>query len=593
MTPDDFPLVTIIEAHPERRVSLDDLAPYMLDPPAPPVPRAPRGIPLDTPAAGDRPGDRFNASTTPEDVLIDNGWQLHHVDHRSGERHYTRPGKNVRDGQSATVYPDGHACVWTDATELEPKRWYDAFGLYAELNHRGSFVEATAAVRALGYGPPPRDPRDGMWHVQPPPGPGVTVPGTLARIDDDLTGWERTDLTDVLADGYEAPRPTILERADGVSLLYAGRINALNGESGGGKSWIAQVAAAQQITAGHRVIYIDLEDHAASLAARLRLLGVDDAAIIDRLIYISPTRAAGGDAVDLIARHVTEDDVTLVVIDSVGEAMALQLMKQNDDDDVARWFRFIPRGLAALGPCVTLIDHVPKDNEGTKLYAIGSQRKRAAIDGVAYRVDTVVPFSTDKAGAITLTVAKDRNGTFPTHSQAAYITVSPAGERLDIALTAPAARDAGGGVARPTFYMQRVSEYLEGGPARSSTDIETNVTGKAQHIRKALAVLVDEGFVKAHQGSNRTVWHQSIKPFRQDDEPASPSPAENGQSVPVRPPVVPGPSRSVPMPGTDPQGRSVPSVPDPPYGGSGGTDRAEQSETPEPTTHEHDEDGFG
>lgn len=49
------------------------------------------------------------------------------------------------------------------------------------------------------------------------------------------------------------------------ALIYAGRINPLQGEPGGGKTWVALHACVEAITEGHHVMYIDLEDHPSSL----------------------------------------------------------------------------------------------------------------------------------------------------------------------------------------------------------------------------------------------------------------------------------------------------------------------------------------
>jgi hypothetical protein len=377
MTPEDFPLVTIIEAHPDRRVSLDDLAPYMLDPPAPPVPRAPRGIPLDTPQAGDRPGDLFNASTTPEDVLIDNGWQLHHVDHRSGERHYTRPGKNVRDGQSATVYPDGHACVWTDATELEPKRWYDAFGLYAELNHRGSFVEATAAVRALGYGAPPRS---ATTEHRTAPADDAPVDGT--HLDAFLVNWP--DLWDVnlmVEDWLVQP------------VLARGRGHAIFAAAGVGKSWFT-LELATAVATGRpihprparepmHVLYLDYEMTADDLRDRLDSFGYDADTDLSHLHYaLLPTippldTSDGGYIVVEAAKHYR---VELVVVDTTARAVGGE---ENDANVYRAFYEHTGKPLKQAGIAWVRLDHAGKEvSKGQR----GSSAKNDDVD-VVWRLE--------------------------------------------------------------------------------------------------------------------------------------------------------------------------------------------------------------
>ena len=52
-------------------------------------------------AQHDRPGDDFSARTDWADILLPLGAVLHHE--ANGERYWTRPGKDRRDGHSATT----------------------------------------------------------------------------------------------------------------------------------------------------------------------------------------------------------------------------------------------------------------------------------------------------------------------------------------------------------------------------------------------------------------------------------------------------------------------------------------------------------
>jgi hypothetical protein len=136
-----------------HRYGVDDLEQHMLEPPLTPQPPPRPAVPYIGPA---RPGDAFNAQRTAGDVLKAAGWTFHHTDN-IGE-HWTRPGKDIRQGASATVYPDdGHCIVWTDATNLEVRRSYDPFGLFSHLFHGGNWTAATNAATAAGYGTQPVD----------------------------------------------------------------------------------------------------------------------------------------------------------------------------------------------------------------------------------------------------------------------------------------------------------------------------------------------------------------------------------------------------------------------------------------------------
>lgn len=336
-------------------------------------------------------------------------------------------------------------------------------------------------------------------------GPTPTPPADELEPDEIGTGWEPVDIVALWQGGYEPPKPTVCLRSDGEALFYRGRVNALNGESGGGKSWVALAACAEQLAAGRQAIYIDLEDHPGSIIARLKALGVT-AEQATRFTYIQPLLPFNANARELVVELMADGDVTIVVVDSVGESMALEQAQQNDDDHVARWFRHIPRALARIeasdgeGPAVVLVDHVPKQNEETKLFAIGSQRKRAAIDGVAYRVDTVVPFSAEKAGKISLTCAKDRNGTYARNQVVAEVNVDP-GDRTLVSIQTPAGRDSTGKLTRPTALMERISAFLdEQEEDVSRAQVLRMVSGNDKAKAVALDALIAEGYVTSQPG---------------------------------------------------------------------------------------------
>jgi hypothetical protein len=135
----------------ERRYHPEDFEPHLFEPPAPPDP-GPVRIPYIGP---ERPGDAFNAVRNGGDVLSQAGFTL--TRHGGDEDHWTRPGKDPKDGTSATVYPDGHTTLWSDTitarwAAVELRRPYDPFGLYTVLFHGGDFTVASDELAAQGYG---------------------------------------------------------------------------------------------------------------------------------------------------------------------------------------------------------------------------------------------------------------------------------------------------------------------------------------------------------------------------------------------------------------------------------------------------------
>ena len=125
-------------------------------PPGPPMPAVlpdlpPRATGLS--AAGLTPGDDFEDHTDWTEILEPHGWR---VESRHGtERHWTRPGKDIRDGASATT---GRASdrdrlyVFSTSTVFQSEVPYTKFGAYALLNHGDDYSAAARALVKLGFG---------------------------------------------------------------------------------------------------------------------------------------------------------------------------------------------------------------------------------------------------------------------------------------------------------------------------------------------------------------------------------------------------------------------------------------------------------
>lgn len=244
--------------------------------------------------------------------------------------------------------------------------------------------------------------------------------------------WQPVDLgatlDGLLAGTLTRPKPTIAMTAEGYGLFYPGRVNGVHGDSSAGKTWTALVAS-REVLADGSVVYVDLEDDPAGVVGRLLTLGVEPDAIRRRFHYLQPDERLGTAALAVLLAHVRESKPGLVVIDSTGESLALQGARPNDDDDVARWFRLLPRRVAALGPAVVVLDHMPKGNGG-ELWPIGSQRKRAAITGAQYHQEVRRPFSADRAGYSVLVCAKDRHGNYRQGQAVATLGIDPERDEL-------------------------------------------------------------------------------------------------------------------------------------------------------------------
>lgn len=336
--------------------------------------------------------------------------------------------------------------------------------------------------------------------------------------------WGRIPLAELAAKirsgEYQPITPEILAVAGALPLFYRSRINSLFGESGGGKTWVALAALAEVVANGGEAAMIDYEDNPAGIAERLVLMGLSDDEIA-RVDYRNPT---GGDLLTGLAQMTGAYD--LVVIDSTGEAMAAGAVDSNSDREVAQWFALV-KHFARLPsePAVVILDHVPKDKEAPTSYAIGSQRKRAAVTGAAYRVDTLKEPAKGRNGKLKLTVAKDRPGNRPKGAVAAEVDVLGTDGPGKVALhqsDAQAAAEAGVPF-RPTVLMERVSRYLESVPGASAREIEKMVVGKGTGIRTAIEILAAEEWIKVGQHG-----YESVTAYREPVDisgrvPASPA----------------------------------------------------------------------
>jgi hypothetical protein len=456
-----------------------------------------------------RPGDQFTATTTWEQLLTADGWTP--VEQHGTEYRWRRPGKTT--GISAVVNHTGtdRLKVFTSSVPgLDDNGTYDRFGYWAATRHNGNHTAAAVDLAGQGYGTGAQ-PIDLSWIVE--TGRQIAPQHHSETPDSETThGWEPIDLAAVLTDGYQPPKPELLTRNDGRGLLYMGRINGLFGESGGGKSFISQKAVADCIQHHANVIVIDLEDHVGSYIARLIAMGCTRQQIQGHLTYISPELALGTHAIAQLVDLCQQLQPTLIVIDSTGEALSIQGVKPNEDDEVARWYRMLPRALANLGPAVLTLDHVPKSDDAPKNYAIGSQRKRAAIDGALYRVEVGVAPVKGKTGRLRLVCAKDRAGNWQHGTTVAEVTIADTATGTQVELSEPSDPN------RPTTLMSRVANFLaETCPGAESTrrQIGQNVSGKRDYVTKAIDVLISEGYVteKERLGRGGGTTITLLKPF--------------------------------------------------------------------------------
>lgn len=340
--------------------------------------------------------------------------------------------------------------------------------------------------------------------------------------------WAPKSLVEAISGDHEPELPTVGLVDGTLPLFYAGRVNAINGESGTGKGLVTLAIAAQELAAGHTVAMLDYEDTEGSVVGRLLAMGVDPRAILERFLYIQPNEPLPPAGCAALCRMLIDRGVSLVLIDTVGEAMAMDGIQPNADDEVARWFRMLPRRLAHEGgAAVAVMDHVPKPQQGKfgeNLFAIGAQRKRAALDGASYMLTATKSPSRGVDGELKLITAKDRHGARPKGTVAGTVAVSgnAAGDELTITFSAPPELAVTAtGKKRRTWYLEAVSKVVEDADEPMSKGAVEKAVGKRREwIRDAMDVLVVEGYIDVDpNGRSHTVT--SLRPYRQTDDPAS------------------------------------------------------------------------
>lgn len=108
---------------------------------------------------GERPGDLWAARTSWRELLEPDGWTFGFQDRETGEVFWCRPGKNVRDGVSASTgfTANDNLKVWTSSLlhmGLEADGTYSKFRYYSITKHGGNDSAAASTLRELGFKSP-------------------------------------------------------------------------------------------------------------------------------------------------------------------------------------------------------------------------------------------------------------------------------------------------------------------------------------------------------------------------------------------------------------------------------------------------------
>jgi hypothetical protein len=315
--------------------------------------------------------DEFNRSHTWADLLV--GWTLAYTD-RDKVEHWVRPGKDRRQGTSATVNYGGTDCLYVYTTSipwLPSGRMYDKYGFMVHRDFGGDFTEAG---RALGT---QRAPLAGAADLLEAPKAEPSTRYALAEMPISSSDfWTVQDRGD---DFVIAP------------FLGRGRAHALYAEAKAGKSYVVLQAVAAASIPHHsswaevpdepvRVLYLDYEMTENDLRERLEIFGYGPADDYSHFHYVKASML-GADldthdgGMELLAAA-QDWRCQLVIIDTMSRAVSGE---ENDADTVRKFYHHSGRVLKANDIAWLRLDHAGKARERGQR---GSSAKNDDVDVV-------------------------------------------------------------------------------------------------------------------------------------------------------------------------------------------------------------------
>ena len=236
-------------------------------------------------------------------------------------------------------------------------------------------------------------------------------------------------------------------------LIYRDRAHSFVGAAESMKSWAALVVVAEFVATGQGVLYIDCESGVSTFAERLSLSGLNRENAVEYIAYVRPEEPLFLRGNDVRKDAVLQDFIytgwavqaKLLVIDGVTEFMSTQGWDINSATDVAKYhgslLRRWPGGITTLE-----IDHVAKAfGEGNGPSALGSQHKRAGVDGAAYHFTHRLKGGVGGRSESDIEVLKDREGQIrgalePGSDAAATFVLDDTGESMKISFEVPVDR---------------------------------------------------------------------------------------------------------------------------------------------------------
>ena len=280
-----------------------------------------------------------------------------------------------------------------------------------------------------------------------------------------------------------------------------------------GKSFVGAMGASEAVLRGGRVMFLDYEDNKKTFHQRAAILGLNPKNHADTFRYIH-----GGLADSPLATVQAEewlsqaDDIgmSLVVIDAAESSGC-----PSDGASVNEWLAKVIQPWERLGVTVIVIDHIPKQKDNRPDGPIGSQRKLAAVTGIALKL-TGNCWSKTKNGRLLLTCEKDRTGNYAKGEKVAAIVgewdTSGDSPTFGYRIVDPAQGDDDTSNIGGTI-LEYVAEAMPEG-VNSKREIIANVKGKRDTISSTIDNLVFGGLLilsPRGKGNNYTITGNGLE----------------------------------------------------------------------------------
>jgi hypothetical protein len=278
---------------------------------------------------------------------------------------------------------------------------YGRYGADRAVWQAKEWVEQAIPPIAVGDTTPPT-PSDGSG--DPDALEELSLPTTDGGVVEEVTA--RLAPVDLIA-ALDAGVPEIEYVIEG--LLVRGQVHGLIGYPGSGKSllslWMLEQAAAHG-----NVMYLDDENGLAETIRRIESMHISRRRLARLHYYPFPNLnlTNDNDHVALLT-EIERVDPQLLVVDSMVDNLVNAGLSQNDNDEVAWFYKRFIEPLRRAGRTVLLHDHLAKHDATTTK---GAGAKDELVQAV-WSISVPVKFDRQSAGQIKLTRRKDRTGGLP------------------------------------------------------------------------------------------------------------------------------------------------------------------------------------